>query len=486
MKKSKFTINFLFNLLYEIVIVLTPLLITPYVSRVLGAENIGIKSYTYSIAAIFYSFGELGVTVYGQKKIAECEDNLEKRSKAFFEIFIMKFVLTFINMIAYFFIFCVFKADKVFYSYFVLWLPLLFEGMISLKWYFQGIGEFKALSIFYTLGKILFIISVYIFVKSVNDLKIYILINASFQAIIDLFMIGYVLKTIKFSCLKNLCFRNHLVGAFVYFIPALSMTLYSTLDRAMLRVITNDLISVGYYEQSQKIVVLFNSLFLALFSILRTYFINLKNEYSDNKDIYIKEIYSKFHYVILMVIPIVLGICVVIDDFVLLFFGEDYSICSKIILMFLPIIFVQSIGGFFQASYIIPNNKQNILNYWNIISVIVNALLNLLLIDFFGIYGAIFASIISELINFSAIIYISRYVVNFKNIFMCSWKKIISGLVMFSITFILKNYIVFSPYLNLIIIVLVACLSYFVFLLLLRDELIIGIYNGIYKKIRHK
>ena len=45
--------NFIYNVIYQIFVFLIPLITTPYISRVLGVDNIGIYSYTYSIVYYF-------------------------------------------------------------------------------------------------------------------------------------------------------------------------------------------------------------------------------------------------------------------------------------------------------------------------------------------------------------------------------------------------------------------------------------------------
>lgn len=60
MKKS-ITKNYIYNLSYEILALILPLITTPYISRILGAENIGIYSYTTSITTYFILFGSLGI-----------------------------------------------------------------------------------------------------------------------------------------------------------------------------------------------------------------------------------------------------------------------------------------------------------------------------------------------------------------------------------------------------------------------------------------
>ena len=70
----------MYNLIYQILIIVLPLITTPYISRVLGAENIGIYSYTISVATYFILFGSLGIATYGQREIAYIQDDKKKYS----------------------------------------------------------------------------------------------------------------------------------------------------------------------------------------------------------------------------------------------------------------------------------------------------------------------------------------------------------------------------------------------------------------------
>ena len=78
MKKQSITKNYLYNLSYQILTMFLPLIITPYISRVLGANNIGIYSYTLSVTTFFILFGSLGVALYGQREIAYHQNNKMK------------------------------------------------------------------------------------------------------------------------------------------------------------------------------------------------------------------------------------------------------------------------------------------------------------------------------------------------------------------------------------------------------------------------
>ena len=92
MKKS-ITKNYIYNLIYQVLILLLPLVTTPYVSRVLGSENIGIYSYTTSLSAYFILFGSLGIALYGQREIAYKQSDRKEYSKIFWEVYIILILL---------------------------------------------------------------------------------------------------------------------------------------------------------------------------------------------------------------------------------------------------------------------------------------------------------------------------------------------------------------------------------------------------------
>ena len=89
MKKSVAQ-NYLYSLSFQILQLITPLVLTPYLSRTLGAEGIGTYGYVQSIVVIFMLFGTMGINMYAQREIAYVQDDIEKRSNIFFEIIILR------------------------------------------------------------------------------------------------------------------------------------------------------------------------------------------------------------------------------------------------------------------------------------------------------------------------------------------------------------------------------------------------------------
>ena len=174
MKKS-ITKNYLYNLIYQILVLILPLITTPYLSRVLGAEGVGIYSYTISIVTYFILFGSLGMAMYAQREIAYVQDDKYKRSKIFWETFILKGISLSISMIVFYFSFA-FKGEYSVY-YKILMLEII-ANILDVSAFFQGMEEFKKIIKRNLIVKAISILSIFLFIKTSADLNKYLLIYA--------------------------------------------------------------------------------------------------------------------------------------------------------------------------------------------------------------------------------------------------------------------------------------------------------------------
>ena len=81
--KKSIVNNYLYNLSYQLLILILPLVTTPYISRVLGAHGVGTFSYTNSITQYFILFGCVGLNLYGQREIAYVQSDKKNTAKYF-------------------------------------------------------------------------------------------------------------------------------------------------------------------------------------------------------------------------------------------------------------------------------------------------------------------------------------------------------------------------------------------------------------------
>ena len=250
-EKKSVVRNYMYNMIYQILILILPLITTPYLSRVLGPEGVGIYGYTYSIVTYFVLFGSLGIALYGQREIAYVQDNPKKRKKIFLELVSFRFLTLMVAV----FIYCLFFVMRQkYHQYYLILLIELIAAGFDISWFFQGIEEFKKTVLRNVLVRIISVSLVFIIVKSSNDLWKFILIYSLADFLGNLLLWFYLPKYLKGGNVGKLNLKVHVVPLFMLFIPQVTNKIYNLLDTTMLGAIISNKMETGYYEQSQKVI----------------------------------------------------------------------------------------------------------------------------------------------------------------------------------------------------------------------------------------
>ena len=244
--------NFLYNVSYQLLVIILPLITVPYVSNILGAEGIGDYAFTYANMQYFVIFGMVGITLYGNRQIAYVRDNKEKLRNTFFSIYTLQLITTTISFILYLIFVLVFNNGDYKWLYIVQGINII-ASMTDISWLFMGLEQFKKTVVRNTIVKLASLASIFIFVKSSNHTVIYTLILALSALVGNLTFWLYVPKAIGFKSIKISELNLHLKASLALFIPQIAIQIYVLLDRTMLGAIT-DTVQVGFYENSQKIV----------------------------------------------------------------------------------------------------------------------------------------------------------------------------------------------------------------------------------------
>ena len=151
-------------------LLVVPLVTTPYISRVLGPEGIGVYSYTTSIASYFVIFAVLGTATFGQREIAYQQQEPEKRSIIFWEIVILRTLLTLI-MTSVYLVYAI-KSSHVGIS--MAQCFYLLSVATDISWFFQGLEEFRRIVIRNIILKCFNIAFIFLLVKKEEDLLLYV------------------------------------------------------------------------------------------------------------------------------------------------------------------------------------------------------------------------------------------------------------------------------------------------------------------------
>ena len=316
MKNVSIKRNMIYSTFYQILTLIIPFITAPYISRVIGSEGVGIYSFTSSIQACFLLFAALGTVTYGAREIARNRNDEEKRSKLFWEIELLTVCTSMICLLAWG-IFIIFSSNYKIY-YIILTMNLL-NTMFDISWFYSGLEQFKYTIIQNSIFKLLGVALIFIFIKSSNDLALYIGIMSLTTLLGTITMWGFLPKYIKKPKFRDLKILPHFKETLVYFIPTIATSIYTILDKTLIGTITNNASENGYYEQATKVINMTQALtFSSLNSVLgsRISYLFSENRFDEIK----KKIDMSMQYILFFGFGIMFGVIGVANKFIPLFF----------------------------------------------------------------------------------------------------------------------------------------------------------------------
>ena len=470
--------NYIYNLMQQVLLVISPLITIPFLSRSLGAEGIGTYSYAFALTNYFTLIATLGCDVYGRREISYVKNSLENRSKKFWSIQIIKTVCTLVVSSIYI-IFSFNNANK------VLLLILIFHLInvpLNIGWFYQGIEKFKKITIrtiFLKLAELLFVVFC---IHSKNDLIKY-TFGSSFINFLAFFVLWLDIKNdVKFEKIAFKDIKYDLKHCLQFFLPAIATSIYTLLDKTMLGNLTGSYIENGYYEQAQKINIVLLRVVLSLGLVLLP---QIASAFKEGNKKQVNELINKSgKYVFFISLPIAFGIICISDNFVQWFFGNGYDKVSELLKLSGFILIVQGLDDVFGMQYLVNvgRQKQYIISLFS--GAAINFIFNFILIPKFASVGAIIASFLGELVIVLIQMYYVRDNINLKDFFKRSKNYLISSLVML-IVIPLGRFLRVSV-LNTIIIAGLSAIIYFITLFILRDNTLINVIKKIKDKIKSK
>lgn len=465
--------NYIYNFVYQILVIILPIVTIPYLSRTLGSENIGIYSYTYSIINYFIMMSTLGIVQYGQRQIAYIQLKKEERSKCFWELFLLRTLTVTLSLVCYLIFFCFQKEYGVYYRILII---ELIATIFDISWFYQGMEKFKKVVLRNSLVKLTTLILIFCLVKTPNDLWKYILIyvSSNFIGNITLWvnLPTYVDKIkITFTDLKK-----HIKPTLSLFLPQIAISIYTILDKTMLGFMCENIAEVGFYEQAQKIV----KIPLLVITALETVMIPRIASSYIKKDYHKLENYMKntLRFVWLLGIPIVFGIIAIAPKFVPWFFGTDYLKVSILMIILSPIVLLISLSTITGSQYLMTIEKEKNHTVIVIIGAITNVLLNFLLIPKYESVGAAISTLTAEFVITSLEIafLLKRKMLTINTIFQGFVKYLLSGIFMFLIIYLFAEYMPVGVIWTFVTILL-GMVVYVLTLLAIKDKFLYSLLN---------
>ena len=471
--------NYLYNVGYQVLAIIVPLITSAYVARVLRPEGVGANAFTNSVIQYFILFASMGIGYYGNRQIAYVRGNQQKMAKTFWEIQIVKTIMTLIAFIA-FEVFMIFytKQPEYMWAQSINLVAIAFD----ISWFYEGIEDFKVTVLKNSFVKIVSMIAIFIFIKGSNDVTLYIAVLAISTLLGNLTLWPNIRRDSPKVNFKSLNPWPHFFPMIELFVPQIAIQVYVQLNRTMLGVMVDET-AAGFYQYSDNLIKMTLALVTATGTVMLPHVANAFSQGNMNK--VNKMLYKSFDFISAMAYPMMFGLAAISLTLAPKYYGPGYGPVGQA--MFIESVVILMIGwsNVLGVQYLLPIHKQKEFTISVTLGAIVNVILNIPLIKMWGLNGAMIATSIAE---FSVTLYqlfIVKRSLSLKDLFRGSWKYFISGLIMFTVVFWMNRNLKDS-WLMMGLEVIVGVVIYGILVLILKAPIVYEARDLIVNKLKNK
>lgn len=392
MKEKSIKKNYVYNLILTTLNLIFPLITAPYLSYVLGPDNIGKVNYATSIVNWFILIAAFGIPRYGIREIARNKKNKNELSNIFWNLLVIQLVLSLIAIIVYFFMIINIKSFNKDLSLYLIMVLMIIFNIFSIDWFYQGIEEYGYITIRNISVKIISIILIFLMIKNKNDFLLYAFINIiglGFNNILNYFHTKrYIYKKVyKFR------FKFYFSELKIYFFTTLVIALYTQIDQIFVGAhSTGDL---AFYMRSKMVLNIGMSIVGSIVTVLipRTAYL-IANDYNKYKEILSESI----NYIYILAFPSFIGIFLLAKEIMVLLGGIEFIPATYSLKIISILVLITSIGSWQINQILLPHRRENLAFNTQFIIAILSLLLNIVFVPKFSYIGAAFIWVFVEIV----------------------------------------------------------------------------------------
>lgn len=438
--------NFLYSSILTTSNYIFPLLVYPYVSRVLGVSRIGACNFVDSIITYFILFSMFGITSIGIREIAKAKSKGDNLDRIFSSLFTLNAIFTLVSSLI---LICV----TIFVPSLVPYRKLLFIGLVKvisnfflIDWLFRGLEDFRYITIRTILVKCLYVSSIFIFIKDESDYVLYYLLTVLMITVNSILNETYARKYVKLK-FDNIKIFQFLTPVLIMGVYSVMTSMYTTFNTAYLGFAAGD-VEVGYYSTSNT---LYGAL-LAFFSAFTSVMLPRMSSIIAEGDL------KKFrHYLSRSVnvlfsfaIPFVLLFVVFSPEIILLYAGKGFEGAIIPMRITMPLIIIIGYEQIIITQGLLPLDKNKSVLINSVFGAITGIVFSIILVGTFKSIGSAMVWVLSEFVVFiSANYFVNKYI-QFRFPIILLFKELVVYLPLFVILFLIHK-LELSAFLGLIL-----------------------------------
>lgn len=387
--------NMLMSALLQLCSFLFPLLVFPYVSRVLLPEGLGKVSLALSVVNYFMMFAQLGIPTYGVVACARAREDKARLERTVKELLV-------INLASCLVVYTVFAAALVFVpemrenlELYIILSASIFFNALGVEWFYQAIEEYSYITKRSVLFKLMALIMTFALVRDSGDCLWYGFVTIFAQSASGTVNFINLRKHISLRKTEACRFAKHLRAMLTFTLITVSVSIYTNLDSVMLGFMRGEA-EVGYYTVAVKVKLALVAMLIAINSVLLP---RVSYCYDNNRMSHIRPILRRTTRLMLCIsLPASAFFMLYAAETTEILAGTAYMPAVPAMIVIMPSIVIISVSSLYGQEVLVPMGGQRTVALGALAGGAVDFALNLLLIRQYGAAGASFSTLAAELV----------------------------------------------------------------------------------------
>ena len=385
------------NFAYKSVLTLSTYLINfitfPYVARVLGVERIGLVNFVDNTVNYFLLFATMGVGLLGVREIAAVKEDKKRRDQVYSSMLALNLLFTLVSLGIY--LLCISTIPKLcqYDELFYIGTAKILFTVFLVEWFFTGVEYFRYITLRSILIKVLYIISVFLFVRDTSDYRLYFILTVGVVVLNALINQLYIRKFVRVRW-NNIQLFKYLKQNVTLGIYTLMTSMYLTFNVMYLGLVSNNT-EVGYYTTAFKLYSVILGFFTAFTNVMLPRMSSLLA--NGEKDRFQELVNRSFSVMATCCIPLILCSMIMAPQIVYILSGPGYEGAILPMRIIMPAAFAVGVAQVLAIQVLMPMKKDKVLLIASIIGAVVSLLINLLVVPSVKSVGSAVVLLCSEM-----------------------------------------------------------------------------------------
>lgn len=386
------------NFLYKSILTISTYLINfvtfPYVSRILGVDKIGLVSFVENVVNYFLLFATLGISILGVREIAAIKNDNKKCSQVFSNILGLNLLFTFVTLVIYVIcIMCIPKFHQYSELFYIGAAKILFTAFL-VEWFYTGLEKFRYITIRSLLVKFLYILSIFFFVRTQNDYKLYFILTVLVVVINSIINISYVRRFVHIK-ISDLFVTRYIKQNLSLGLYNIMTSMYLTFN-VMFLGLTSGNIEVGYYTTAFKLYSVILGFFTAFTNVMLPRMSVLLAEGEKNQ--FQQMIERSFEAMCSFSIPMIMFSITLAPHIIYVLSGDGYEGAILPMQIIMPAVLFVGIAQILAIQVLLPLKKDKPLFIASLFGALFSLLINITIVPIIQSIGTAIVLLCSEII----------------------------------------------------------------------------------------